>query len=106
MALIRDWQRVASSGDGTKLVAATQDGRFRLSPTGSRRSAPSHGWGAGMDWRASMIRAVNTRGMIVIAKGPHRGAALRLSARGKAGLRPRQRPADILQVDVRVAKLA
>jgi hypothetical protein len=55
MALIRDWQRVASSGDGTKLVAvdtlsdctklvaATQDGRFRPSPTGSRRSAPSHG---------------------------------------------------------------
>jgi hypothetical protein len=53
-----------------------------------------------------MIRAVNARGMIVIAKGPHRGTALRFSARGKAGLRPRQRPADILQVDVRVAKLA
>ena len=39
-----------------------------------------------------MIRAVNARGMIVIAKGPHRGAALRFSARGEAGLRPREPP--------------
>jgi hypothetical protein len=50
--------------------------------------------------------ADNARGMVLIAEGPRSGAALRFSARGEAGLRPRQRTADILQVEVRVAKLA
>jgi len=78
-----------------------------FSPTGSRPSAPSRGWDAGMARRASMNPvADNARGMILIAEGPRRCAALRFSTRGKAGLRPRERPADILQVDVRVAKLA